>query len=103
MLYVQASTQEHTKHSNRSDQYAIGGSVRAGMRKRRERRGLIRANFQGDQILPKLSQLQEVAQKHGDEAQKILKDAVSEISEILQKKGDEASKLAEKAKEDSKK
>lgn len=57
----------------------------------------------GDQILPKLSQLQEVAQKHGDEAQKILKDAVSEISDILQKKGDEASKLAEKAKEDSKK
>ena len=47
MLYVQASTQEHTKHSNRRDQYAIGGSVRAGMRKRR-RRGLIRANFQAD-------------------------------------------------------
>jgi arsenate reductase-like glutaredoxin family protein len=57
----------------------------------------------GDQILPKLSQLQEVAQKHGDEAQKLLKDAVSEISDILQKKGDEASKLAEKAKQDSKK
>lgn len=57
----------------------------------------------GDQILPKLSQLQEVAQKHGDEAQKLLKDAVSEISDILQKKGDEASKLAEKAKDDSKK
>jgi hypothetical protein len=56
-----------------------------------------------DQIMPKLSQLQEVAQKHGDEAQKLLKDAVSEISDILQKKGDEASKLAEKAKEDSKK
>lgn len=57
----------------------------------------------GDQILPKLSQLQEVAQKHGDEAQNLLKEAVSEISDILQKKGDEASKLAEKAKEDSKK
>lgn len=57
----------------------------------------------GDQILPKLSQLQEVAQKHGDEAQKLLKEAVSEISEILQKKSDEAQKLAEKAKEDSKK
>ncbi|KAF1936325.1 hypothetical protein EJ02DRAFT_459619 [Clathrospora elynae] len=57
----------------------------------------------GDQILPKLSQLQEAAQKHGDEAQKIFTDAVSEISEILKKKGDEASKLAEKAKEDSKK
>jgi gas vesicle protein len=57
----------------------------------------------GDQILPKLSQIQEVAQKHGDEAQRIMKDAVSEISEILKKKGDEAQELAKKAKEDSKK
>jgi arsenate reductase-like glutaredoxin family protein len=57
----------------------------------------------GDQIMPKLSQLQEVAHKHGDEAQKLLKDAVSEISDILQKKGDEAAKLADKAKNDSKK
>ena len=57
----------------------------------------------GDQILPKLSQLQEAAQKHGDEAQKLLKDAVAEISEVLKKKGDEASKLAEKAKDDTKK
>ena len=57
----------------------------------------------GDQILPKLQQLQEVAQKHGDEAQKILKDAIGEISDVLKKKGDEASNLAKKAKEDSKK
>lgn len=57
----------------------------------------------GDQILPKLSQLQEVAQKHGDEAQKILKEAVSEISEVLKKKGNEAEELAKKAKDDSKK
>lgn len=57
----------------------------------------------GDQILPKLSQLQEAAQKHGDEAQKILKDAVSEITDVLKKKGDEASKLAEQAKNDTKK
>tara|TARA_R110002003_G_scaffold152_3_gene13598 strand:- start:9608 stop:10846 length:1239 start_codon:yes stop_codon:yes gene_type:complete len=57
----------------------------------------------GDQIIPKLGQLQEAASKHGDEAQKIMKDAIAEISEILKKKGDEASKLAEKAKEDSKK
>lgn len=56
-----------------------------------------------DQIIPKLTQLQEVAQKHGDEAQSLLKDAVSEISAILKKKGDEAAKLADKAKEDSKK
>ncbi|OAL54536.1 hypothetical protein IQ07DRAFT_583813 [Pyrenochaeta sp. DS3sAY3a] len=57
----------------------------------------------GDQILPKLSQLQEVAQKHGDEAQKILKDAVSEIGEVLKKRGDEAQELAKKAKNDAKK
>ncbi|KAL5387126.1 hypothetical protein DPSP01_003736 [Paraphaeosphaeria sporulosa] len=57
----------------------------------------------GDQIIPKLTQLQEAAEKHGDEAQKIIKDAVSEISEILKKKSSEAEKLAEKAKEDSKK
>ncbi|KAF2016213.1 hypothetical protein BU24DRAFT_422562 [Aaosphaeria arxii CBS 175.79] len=57
----------------------------------------------GDQILPKLSQLQEVAEKHGDEAQRILKEAVNEISEVLKKKGDEATNLAKKAKDDSKK
>jgi len=57
----------------------------------------------GDQIMPKLNQLQEVAQKHGDEAQNIMKDAISEISEILKKRGDQAAKLAENAKEESKK
>ena len=38
----------HKNTQNTPDQYAIGGSVRAGMRKRRERRGLIRANFHAD-------------------------------------------------------
>jgi len=57
----------------------------------------------GDQIIPKLGQIQEVAQKHGDDAQKILKDTVSEISEVLKKRGSEAEELAKKAKEDSKK
>lgn len=57
----------------------------------------------GDQIIPKLSQLQEAAEKHGDEAQKLLKDTVNEISQILQKKGSEAENLAKKAKKDSKK
>ncbi|KAF2829138.1 hypothetical protein CC86DRAFT_318194 [Ophiobolus disseminans] len=57
----------------------------------------------GDQIMPKLSQLQDVAQKHGDEAQNIMKNAISEIGEILKKRGDEAADLAKKAKEESKK
>lgn len=57
----------------------------------------------GDQIMPKLSQLQAAAEKHGDEAQEILKKAVSEISEVLKKHGDEAQNLAKKAKDDAKK
>ncbi|KAF2655865.1 hypothetical protein K491DRAFT_692505 [Lophiostoma macrostomum CBS 122681] len=57
----------------------------------------------GDQIIPKFQQIQQVAEKHGDEAQRIMKDAVTEISEILKKKGDEAANLAKKAKDESKK
>lgn len=55
----------------------------------------------GDQILPRLNQLQEAAQKHGDEAQKIFKDAVKEIGDVLKKRGDEAKNLADKAKKDA--
>lgn len=57
----------------------------------------------GDQILPKLSELQEVAQKHGDEAQKILKDTYKEISDVLAKRIEQTQKLADKAKKDAKK
>ncbi|SLM33626.1 hypothetical protein MPH_05245 [Lasallia pustulata] len=57
----------------------------------------------GDKILPKISQLQEIAQKHGEEAEKIVKEAVEEIQQVLQRKGDEAQKLADKAKKESKK
>ncbi|PVH95671.1 hypothetical protein DM02DRAFT_617725 [Periconia macrospinosa] len=57
----------------------------------------------GDQVLPKLSQLQEAAEKHGDEAQKLLKEAVAEISDVLRRKGKQAEELARKAKDESKK
>lgn len=57
----------------------------------------------GDQIMPKLGQIGEVAQKHGDEAQKLLRDTVSEISEVLKKRGSEAEELTNKAKESAKK
>jgi hypothetical protein len=56
-----------------------------------------------DQIMPQLSKLQDVAQKHGDEAQGIMKSAISEITEVLRKRGEEAADLAKKAKDDSKK
>jgi hypothetical protein len=57
----------------------------------------------GDQIMPKLTQLSDVAQKHGDEAQNIMKNAISEITEVLKKRGDEAAELAKKANNDAKK
>ncbi|MCJ1300744.1 hypothetical protein MMC08_003541 [Hypocenomyce scalaris] len=56
----------------------------------------------GDKILPKISQLQEIAQKHGEEAEKIAKEAFEEIQQVLQRKGDEAQKLAEKAEKEAK-
>lgn len=57
----------------------------------------------GDQIIPKLTQIQEVASKHGEDAERIMKEAVDEISKVLKKKGDEAAELAKKAKDDTKK
>lgn len=56
----------------------------------------------GDQILPKLSQLQEAAQKHGKEAEQIFKDTIGDIEKVLSKRAEEASKLADKAKKDAK-
>ena len=57
----------------------------------------------GGEILPKLQQLQKAASEHGDEAQKIFKDAMAEVTEVLKKHGEKAEKLAESAKEDAKK
>jgi len=55
-----------------------------------------------DGIGEKLGQLQEVAQKHGKDAESLLRDTVKEIREVLEKKSDEAKKIAEKAKEEGK-
>ena len=52
----------------------------------------------GDEILPKLSQIQQIASEHGSEAEKIAKSTVEEIQEVLKKKVAEAQDLANKAK-----
>ncbi|TVY84582.1 hypothetical protein LSUE1_G000663 [Lachnellula suecica] len=57
----------------------------------------------GDQIIPKLQKLQEVAQKHGDEAEKIMKGAYKDIQDVLQKRTAEAEELSKKAGNDAKK
>lgn len=43
----------------------------------------------------------QVASKHGDEAEKILKQTYDEIKQVLQKRVAEAEKLGEKAKKDA--
>ncbi len=51
----------------------------------------------GDKIVPKISQLQQLASEHGEEAEKIVKDAFEEIQEVLHRKVGEAQQLADKA------
>lgn len=56
-----------------------------------------------DKIMPKLSQLQEISQKHGKEAEDLLKSTYDDIQQVLQKRVGEAEKLAQKAKDQSSK
>ena len=54
------------------------------------------------EIMPKIGQLRDIAQKHGPEAEKIAKETYEELQQVLQKKLSEAEKVAEKAKKESK-
>ncbi|KAM0803618.1 hypothetical protein BDR22DRAFT_41780 [Usnea florida] len=56
----------------------------------------------GGDIIPKLTQLQKIAQEHGEEAEKLVKDAFEEIQEVLHKKVGEAEELVQKAKKNAK-
>ncbi len=56
----------------------------------------------GSEIVPKLTELQRIAQEHGEEAEKIAKDTFGEIQEVLQRKVGEAEELAQKAKKNAK-
>ena len=55
-----------------------------------------------DQVVPKLSKLQDIAQKHGKEAEDLVKDTFDEIQQVLQRKLNEGEKLVDKAKENAK-
>jgi CHASE3 domain sensor protein len=55
-----------------------------------------------DEFGSKLQQLQELSEKHGDEAQKLLKEAFEEVRGVLEKKVDQGKKLADEAKKDAK-
>ncbi|KAF7562321.1 hypothetical protein G7046_g1812 [Stylonectria norvegica] len=57
---------------------------------------------QGDEILPKLQQLGEVATKHKDEGEKLLKETIEELKKVLEKKSERAEEIVEKAKKEAK-
>lgn len=56
----------------------------------------------GDEIIPKLQQLSQVAEKHKDEGEKLVKETIDELKQVLEKKSKQAEELAGKAKKDAK-
>lgn len=53
----------------------------------------------GSEIVPQLTKMYQIAQEHGDEAEKIAKEAVHEIEDVLKRRVGEAEELAKKAKD----
>lgn len=51
----------------------------------------------GDQILPKLSQIRQVAENHREEGESLLKETVSEIRKIVENKASKAQSILDKA------
>lgn len=56
----------------------------------------------GKDIMPKIQQLQELSQKHGGEAEKLIKSAFDDIKGVLDKKVEEGKGLKDKAEKDAK-
>lgn len=56
----------------------------------------------GGEIIPKLTQMQQIAQEHGKEAEDIAKETYREIQEVLQKRVSQAQELAQKAEKKAK-
>jgi ribosomal protein S20 len=56
----------------------------------------------GQDLGPKLKQLQELSDKHGKEAENLVRSAMEDIKHVLSKKVEEGQQLKEKAKEDVK-
>ncbi|GKT41574.1 uncharacterized protein ColSpa_01755 [Colletotrichum spaethianum] len=56
----------------------------------------------GDQIIPKLKQLREVADKHKEEGEKLFKETIEEVKKVLENKAKKAEEIADKAKKEAK-
>ncbi|TLS29068.1 hypothetical protein PpBr36_02011 [Pyricularia pennisetigena] len=57
----------------------------------------------GPETLAKLQQLGEVASKHKDEGEKLLKETIEELKQVLEKKAEQAEQIKNKAQDDAKK
>lgn len=55
----------------------------------------------GGEILPKLQQLKEVAEKHTDESEKLVRETVEELKKVLESKSEKAKKILDKAKQEA--
>lgn len=56
----------------------------------------------GGEILPKLQQLREVAEKHTDESEKLVRETVQELKKVLESKSEKAKDILDNAKQESK-
>ncbi|KAK2046735.1 hypothetical protein LZ31DRAFT_551992 [Colletotrichum somersetense] len=56
----------------------------------------------GDQIMPKLKQLREVADKHKDEGERLFKETIEEVKKVLENKAKKAEEIANNAKKEAK-
>ncbi|KAI4592235.1 hypothetical protein KJ359_011388 [Pestalotiopsis sp. 9143b] len=56
----------------------------------------------GSEILGKLQQLRDVAEKHSEEGKKLVEEALAEIKQVLEKKSQKAEEIVDKAKKESK-
>lgn len=54
------------------------------------------------EILPKLQQLKEVAEKHTDESQKLVEETMKELKQVLESKSGKAKEILDKAKQEAK-
>ncbi|GAO19789.1 hypothetical protein UVI_02045800 [Ustilaginoidea virens] len=57
---------------------------------------------QGSDVLQKLQQISEVADKHKDEGEKLFKETVEEIKKVLEKQSEKGKTIVDKAKKDVK-
>lgn len=57
---------------------------------------------EGSEILSKLKQLKEVADKHSEEGKKLVEETFAEVKQVLEKKSKKAQEIVDKAKKESK-